>query len=102
VRALTWIFRTAGLLFTLAALFCLLRLTVPLPGDSLSYRRAARQALARDTPVYRVPEDTGTEIARFREGQGILVYEIRGQWAYAESVEDRDPGWIRVGTYLVY
>jgi hypothetical protein len=99
---LNWIFRIAGLMFTLIALFCLLRLTMTLPRNSLSYRRTARQALVRDTAVYQVPEDTGTEIDRFREGQGILVYEIRGGWAYAESVEDQGAGWIRPGTYLIY
>jgi hypothetical protein len=102
VRALNWIFRIAGLMFTLIALFCLLRLTMTLPRNSLSYQRTARQALARDTAVYQVPEDTGTEIDRFREGQGILVYEIRGGWVYAESTDDQSAGWIRPGAYLIY
>jgi hypothetical protein len=102
IPALNWIVRIAGFMFTLIALFCLLRLTMTLPRASLSYRRTARQALSRDTVVYQVPEDTGTEIDRFREGQGILVYETRGGWAYAESVEGQGLGWIRPGTYLIY
>jgi hypothetical protein len=52
--------------------------------------------------VYRVPDDRGTEIARLREGQGLLVYEVRDGWAYTESLVNGRTGWIRVGTYLVY
>jgi hypothetical protein len=100
--ALGWSFRAAGLVFTLIALFCLLRLTATLPHAPLSYWRAGRQALARDTVVYRAPEDTGMKITRFREGQGLLVYEIQSGWAYAESVTDGRTGWIRTGTYLIY
>jgi hypothetical protein len=102
LAALNWGFRAAGLAFTLIALFCLLRLTAVLPQAPLSYWKAGRQALARDAVVYRAPEDTGTEITRFREGQGLLVYELQGGWAYAESVADRRTGWIRAGTYLIY
>jgi hypothetical protein len=94
-----WVFRACCLVFTLAALFCLFRLSPLLPyrgGD------VPRQALARDAVVYRVPEDTGTGISRFRLGQGILVYEIRDHWAYAESLQDQAAGWIKAGTYLNY
>jgi hypothetical protein len=92
-------FRAVSLMCTLVALFCLFRL-IPL----LPYRggNAPRQALARDTVVYRVPEDTGTGIIRFRAGQGILVYEIRDGWAYAESLQNGGAGWIKTGTYLMY
>jgi hypothetical protein len=92
-----WVSRAACLVFTLAALFCLFRLSPLSP-----YGDVPRQALARDAVVYRVPEDTGTGISRFRPGRGILVYEIRDGWAYAESLQDEVAGWIKAGTYLSY
>jgi hypothetical protein len=92
--------RIMGLGFTLIALFCLFRLSPLLPYRG---RSAPRQALSRETMVYRVPDDTGTGIARFREGQGILVYEIRDGWAYAESVPiGRGAGWVKAGMYVMY
>jgi hypothetical protein len=95
-----WFFKVLSVVFTVIALFCLFRL-IPL----LSYRGgdAPRQALARETTVYKVPDSQATGITRFRAGQGILVYEARDGWAYAESVQtDRGAGWIRAGAYLVY
>jgi hypothetical protein len=97
---LVWLCRGACLFFSAAALFCLLRLTRRL---SLDYGDSPpRQALARETAVYRVPDDRGTEIARLREGQGLLVYEVRDGWAYAELPLNGRAGWIRAGTYLIY
>jgi hypothetical protein len=97
---LTWGMRVMGVGFTVVALFCLFRLSPMLPYRG---RSAPQQALSRETTIYRVPEDTGTGIARFREGQGILVYEIRDGWAYAESVPvGRGAGWVKAGTYVTY
>jgi hypothetical protein len=95
--------RALSLFFSVAALFCLFRLIFD-RRPSLNYRggNPPRQALAREAPVHRVPDDRGTEIARFSEGQGLLVYEIREGWAYAESPVNGRAGWIRTGTYLIY
>jgi hypothetical protein len=97
-----WLFRGLSLFFSVAALFCLFRLNSG-RRPSLNYGSGSpRQALAREAPVYRVPDDLGTEIARLKEGQGLLVYEIRDGWAYAESPASGHAGWIRTGSYLVY
>jgi hypothetical protein len=95
-----WVFKAVSIVFTVIALFCLFRLS-PL----LHYRggETPRQALARETVVYRVPDDEGAEITRFREGQMILVYGSRDGWVYAESTENgQGAGWIRTGSYLIY
>jgi hypothetical protein len=100
--ALIWLCRGLSLFFSAAALFCLFRLS---SGQRLSLNYGGsppRQALAREAAVYRVPDDRGTEISRLKEGQGLLVYEIRDGWAYAESPAQGRAGWIRAGTYLIY
>jgi hypothetical protein len=98
--------RGSSLVFFVLALLCLLRLTTirSLEASLPVYLRgrSPRQALARDTPVYQVPEDGGTRIASLRDGQGLLIYEVRGGWAYAESLGEGIAGWIRTGSYLVY
>jgi hypothetical protein len=104
--ALAWVplrvFRWAGFFFGVVALLCLLRLGLGYH-LSVSYGgRPPRRALAREAVVYRVPDDRGTEIARLKEGQGLLVYEVRDGWAYAESLVNGRTGWIRTGTYLIY
>jgi hypothetical protein len=97
-----WLCRIFSLFFSIAALFCLFRLSFA-KRLSLNYGDSPpRQALARETALYRVPDDRGTEIARLTEGQGLLVYEIRNGWAYAEAVANNRSGWIKTGTYLVY
>jgi hypothetical protein len=101
-RTLVWFRRGLCLFFSAAALFCLFRLSF---GRRLSLNygnNPPRQALSRESAVYRVPDDRGTEIARFREGQGLLVYEIRDGWAYAELSANGRAGWIKTGTYLIY
>jgi hypothetical protein len=97
-----WLPRGFCLVFSVAALLCLFRLSF---GRRLTLNYGAsspRQALAREAALYRVPDDQGTEIARLREGQGLLVYEVRDGWAYAESRANGRAGWIRAGTYLIY
>jgi hypothetical protein len=103
---ITRLSRGSSLIFVVLALFCLLRLAAPRPPEGslpLSLRGARpRQALARGGPVYRIPEDGGTRIASLRDGQGLLIYEVRGGWAYAVSLRDGSAGWIRAGSYLTY
>ncbi|MDR2178229.1 MAG: hypothetical protein LBP20_09360 [Treponema sp.] len=94
--------RGAFLFFVFAALFCLLRLSFARPLNPNHGGDSPRQALARETTVYRVPDDRGTEIARLKEGQGLLIYEVQNGWAYAELPHSGRAGWIRTGTYLVY
>ncbi|MDR1024274.1 MAG: hypothetical protein LBL56_00990, partial [Treponema sp.] len=67
-------FRGAGFFFAAAAFLCLLRLGFVYQ-LSVNYHggRPPHRALAREAAVYRVPDDRGTEIARLREGQGLLV-----------------------------
>jgi hypothetical protein len=105
-RLVHWVSRGSSLVFFILALLCLLRLTTlrSLEGSLPVYLkgRSPRQALARETPVYQVPEDGGTRIASLREGQGLLIYEVRGGWAYAESLRDGIAGWIRTGSCLIY
>jgi hypothetical protein len=97
-----WLCRIFSLFFSVAALFCLFRLGFVRP-LSLNYGDSPpRQALAWETALYRVPDEQGTEIARLGEGQGLLVYEIRNGWAYAESTVNGRSGWIKTGTYLIY
>jgi hypothetical protein len=100
-----WISRGAALVFFVLALLCLLRLSAARSLGTLpAYFRekSPRQALARGTPVYQVPEDRGTRIASLREGQRLLIYEVRDGWAYAESQREGIAGWIRTGSYLIY
>jgi hypothetical protein len=97
------LFRLIGLFLIAAALFCLVRLN----NDrrlSLRYRgeNPPRQALAREAPVYRVPDERGSETVPFGEGRSLLVYEIREDWAYAESQAEGRTGWMKTGTYLIY
>jgi hypothetical protein len=105
-RRIAWPSRGFSLIFAALALMCLLRLTTlrSLDGSLPLYLRGRtpRQALARETPVYQIPEDGGTRIASLREGQGLLIYEVRGGWAYAKSSRDGIAGWIRTGSYLIY
>lgn len=105
-RFVYWVSRGSSLVFFILALLCLLRLTTlrSLEGSLPVYLkgRSPRQALARESPVYQVPEDGGTRIASLREGQGLLIYEVRGGWAYAESLRDGIAGWIRTGSCLIY
>jgi hypothetical protein len=95
-------FRGAGFFFAAAAFLCLLRLGFVYQLSVNYGGRSPQRALAREAAVYRVPDDQGTEIARLREGQGLLIYEVRDGWAYTESLVNGRTGWIRVGTYLVY
>jgi hypothetical protein len=99
--------RGMTVIFSILALLCLLRLTAaprlstgPLP----AYLRgnSPRQALAREAPVYRTPDDRGTRVLTLREGQGLLIYEAGTDWAYTESPRDGIAGWIKTGSYLVY
>ncbi|MDR2746659.1 MAG: hypothetical protein LBB77_04350 [Treponema sp.] len=105
-RFIRWVSRGLSLVFSVLALLCLLRLTTlrSLESSLPVYLRGRSplQALARETPVYQVPEDGGTRIASLREGQGLLIYEVPGGWAYAESLWDGIAGWIKTGSYLVY
>jgi hypothetical protein len=105
-RRIAWPSRGFSLIFAALALMCLLRLTAlrSLNASLPLYLRgrSPRQALARDTPVYQIPETGGTRIASLREGQGLLIYEVRGNWAYAESLRDGIAGWIKTGSYLIY
>jgi hypothetical protein len=97
-----WASRALCLGFSVLALLCLLRLTA-VPSLLVYFKgRGPRQALAREAPVYQVPEERGTRIAVLREGRGLLIYEIQDGWAYAESPEDKIAGWIKAGSYLVY
>jgi hypothetical protein len=102
-RLPTRLLRWGSLVLIAAALFCLLRLNKERP-FSLRYREEnpPRQALARDAPLYRVPDERGSETAPFGEGRSLLVYEIREDWAYAESPAEGRAGWMKTGTYLVY
>jgi hypothetical protein len=96
-------FRRAGFFFSAAALLCLLQMGFGYQsGVHYHDGRSSRRALARETLVYRVPDDQGTGIARLKEGQGLLVYEVQNGWAYAESLVNGLAGWIKAGTYLVY
>jgi hypothetical protein len=97
-----WVSRSLCLIFSVLALLCLLRLTVVRSLPVYFKGKNLRQALAREAPVYQVPEERGTRIAALREGQVLLIYETRDGWAYAESPEDRSAGWIRTGSYLIY
>jgi hypothetical protein len=103
-RLRTWASRGFSLVFSILALLCLLRLsTVRSLGTLPAYFRgkSPRQALARRTVVYEVPEDRGRGIASLREGQGLLIHEVGNGWAYAESRREGS-GWIRTGSYLIY
>jgi hypothetical protein len=105
-RFVVWICRGASLVFSVLALLCLLRLTTvrPLKGVLPAYLggKTPRQALARGAPMYRAPEEGATRTLSLREGQGLLIYEIRDNWAYAESPADGITGWVKAGTYLIY
>jgi hypothetical protein len=96
----------ASLAFSVLALLCLLRLTTasPLKGILPAYLRGKnpRQALAQGAPMYRAPEEGAAETLSLKQGQGLLVFEIRDGWAYAESLRDGVTGWIKAGTYLIY
>jgi hypothetical protein len=104
-RRRIWISRGVSMVFSVLALLCLLRLgAVRSLGTLPTYFRekSPRQALARGTPVYQVPEDRGTRIASLREGQRLLIYEVRDGWAYAESQREGITGWIKTDSYLIY
>jgi hypothetical protein len=105
-RFAVWACRGASLVFSVLALLCLLRLTAvrPLKGilPGILGGKTPRQALARGAFMYRAPEEGATRILPLREGQGLLVYEIRDNWAYAESPRDGITGWVKTGTYLIY
>jgi hypothetical protein len=96
----------ASLVFPVLALLCLLRLTTvrPLKGvlPACLGGRNPRQALALGAPMYRIPEEGASEILSLGEGQGLLVYETREGWAFAESLRDGTTGWIRAGAYIIY
>jgi hypothetical protein len=97
-----WISRSLYLGFSILALLCLLRLTAIRSLPVYFKGKNPRQALAREAPVYQIPEDRGTRITTLQEGQGLLVYETQDGWTYAESSEGGSAGWIRTGSYLIY
>jgi hypothetical protein len=101
-RLINRISRLSCLVFSVLAFLCLLRLTTLRSLPVYLVGRSPRQALARETPMYQVPEEGATTTAILREGQGLLIYEVRGDWAYAESLRDRSAGWIKAGSYLIY
>ena len=57
-------------------------------------RNRTRSAVLRETTVRRIPDSAGTEIARFREGQPVLVFAENDR-ARAES-PGRQESWLRV------
>ncbi|MDR0399570.1 MAG: hypothetical protein LBH51_01330 [Treponema sp.] len=100
--AAVWMSRGLCLGFSVLALLFFLRLISVRSLSVYFTGNSPRQALARKAAVYQVPENGGTRIAVLREGQGLLIYETRDGWAYAESPGEEIAGWIKTGSFLVY
>jgi hypothetical protein len=87
----------------LALLLALLAVAVPvLAAGTLGRGKAGEgPAVAREAPVYRIPDAGGAVEALLDEGRRVMVRAVSGSWVYVESAGGAS-GWARREAVISY